>query len=900
MKWMLNFAAFVLLAASAAWGSEGLPKAVEPIVTENTSILVKLDLKDWNVDDLAGEMLDFARQNNPAAFAPGSPMAPTFAMFEGAAAEVTKNVETLNELGIDSVLLSVDVLSDDEKVIVALVFPCEEPSEEVLETLDEMAQKLPNGQNLVSVRRARLTDDAAIWFFAPDFEELSSEELLKMYEPADRPDLAEGLQRVEECRLCAVATPGKLPSIEEAEIPAPILENVAFLQENCRSISFGLHLGESIHETNLLSYAIFSEEDAAEKALAFGETFLRGITEDIQADEFQPLALDYIGLFLEFIAYERDGNVLVMDMQKNTLAWMEKYFGWTNDYMQFAAENREARADFDSEAEADRLAKAIAPLVTPAATFVAHLDLERFELAQISDAVLEKLEVFLPRTFASDNPFMDGVQMWESFVEGFELKRAQILEAGGKDVFFMAPTLPETPVPFLVVIPVETNNIRQMKKLQNLAPLAGFLPEDEREEFTSSFVAGFWEGNLVIFPVPFEPEEGMVEELCTEINKLAVDRPQFRDGFALGASDCFQVVFAMNPAVRGLIKNSLDELPEGTITNPGSRLVARGLDVVTLSLDPNTANLRLQAYSKSEAAAENLVRLTELWKSEFLELAAQQSEDAPSIPMDNIQKMFDMVQFVRDGRRVSVYLELPVGPAGEQSSQTQAVIVGTAVTGIAAALLLPAVQQARSTARQMQMTNNMKQVALAMLNHEAAIKRFPSAYTVDEDGKPLHSWRVKLLPYLDQYQLYEQIRLDEPWDSEWNSQFHDAVIPVYQDPRMDLAPGQAVMSVVVGEGTVFDPASKRGCSLSQITDGTSNTVLLVERAEPFCWMDPTADVTLEELEENGLENVLFCPQGEWLAALCVGSVHTLSVEKFIETWKFLFLRADGEIVSPWD
>lgn len=199
-----------------------------------------------------------------------------------------------------------------------------------------------------------------------------------------------------------------------------------------------------------------------------------------------------------------------------------------------------------------------------------------------------------------------------------------------------------------------------------------------------------------------------------------------------------------------------------------------------------------------------------------------------------------------DGDRLRFQVE------GAGAQVTQATI---AVGGIGTALLLPAVQAAREAARRMQCSNNMKQIGLAMHNFHSAQNSLPPLYTVDADGKPLHSWRVLLLPYMEQQALYDMIRLDEPWDSEHNSQFHELVIQIYRCPsNPNVKPGaDCCYSVIAGEGLV--PNKKPGLrngehSFARITDGTSNTVFLVEVREPFCWMDPKADMTLEDLEHG--------------------------------------------------
>lgn len=129
----------------------------------------------------------------------------------------------------------------------------------------------------------------------------------------------------------------------------------------------------------------------------------------------------------------------------------------------------------------------------------------------------------------------------------------------------------------------------------------------------------------------------------------------------------------------------------------------------------------------------------------------------------------------------------------------------------------------------------------------------PPAYTVDGQGNRLHSWRVLLLPFLEHQALYDRIRLDEPWDSPFNQQFHrQAEIQYYflcpeirsrrnGYKKIAASDGLCGYSVVVGGETPFP--HEKSVKFDDITDGLSQTVLLVETMEPFCWMDPNADVT---------------------------------------------------------
>ena len=161
-------------------------------------------------------------------------------------------------------------------------------------------------------------------------------------------------------------------------------------------------------------------------------------------------------------------------------------------------------------------------------------------------------------------------------------------------------------------------------------------------------------------------------------------------------------------------------------------------------------------------------------------------------------------------------------------------------------LLLPAIQAAREAARRMQCTNNMKQIMLALHNYHDVYREFPPLYTVDNANRPLQSWRVLILPYIEQELLYEKIRLDEPWDSVHNRQFHAMLSSVYGCPsNHNSDTNNCVYAVIQGEGLMPGNAGKH--TFASLVKGSSNTIAIVEVKEPFCWMDPNADVSLDEL-----------------------------------------------------
>ncbi len=156
------------------------------------------------------------------------------------------------------------------------------------------------------------------------------------------------------------------------------------------------------------------------------------------------------------------------------------------------------------------------------------------------------------------------------------------------------------------------------------------------------------------------------------------------------------------------------------------------------------------------------------------------------------------------------------------------------------ALLAPAVQASTEATKRSTSVNNLKQIALAMHNFASVQPepRFPPAVLYGPNGKTPYSWRVALLPYLGQQTLYNDYKFDEPWDGPNNRKLLERMPDVYHDPS-DIAAklGETSYFVPTGPMTVF-PDRKDGMKFMEITDGTSNTILVVESRRPIAWTDP--------------------------------------------------------------
>lgn len=153
-------------------------------------------------------------------------------------------------------------------------------------------------------------------------------------------------------------------------------------------------------------------------------------------------------------------------------------------------------------------------------------------------------------------------------------------------------------------------------------------------------------------------------------------------------------------------------------------------------------------------------------------------------------------------------------------------------------LVLPAVNYAHTSPRRAICVSNMKQLTLAVLNYEARHGHFPPAYVADENGKPMHSWRVLILPFLEQEALYKQYDLLEPWNGPHNSRLMKKCPKVFQCPSAhNREPSATNYVAVVGDVTAW-PENKK-VEFDDIEDDTSNTILLVEVADSdINWLEP--------------------------------------------------------------
>lgn len=205
-------------------------------------------------------------------------------------------------------------------------------------------------------------------------------------------------------------------------------------------------------------------------------------------------------------------------------------------------------------------------------------------------------------------------------------------------------------------------------------------------------------------------------------------------------------------------------------------------------------------------------------------------------------------------------------------------------------VLKGAVSKVQLAAARAETSNNYKQIALAMHNYYSANGTLPPVSMPTKKGQGL-SWRVALLPYLEQDVLYRQFKIDEPWDHPDNLRLA-AQMPDVFSPGRGVRGDKTHVRLFVGPRAIFDREERR--KLEAINDGTSNTLMFVEATDPVLWIqplelpfDPKGPIPPLGLKDHDYFQVAFAD----------GSVRTIKKSVSVEKIKLLIDYKDGQVVN---
>ncbi len=214
-------------------------------------------------------------------------------------------------------------------------------------------------------------------------------------------------------------------------------------------------------------------------------------------------------------------------------------------------------------------------------------------------------------------------------------------------------------------------------------------------------------------------------------------------------------------------------------------------------------------------------------------------------------------------------------------------------------MIVPAIGMSAQRGRSV---DSLKQVGLAMHNYHAVKNRFP-ADVLTKDGKPLLSWRVAILPQLGHQALYNEFHQDEPWDSPHNKALVERMPEVFAVPEAPGEPGTTYYRGFSGEHAFLDPKVPEGVGIQMITDGTSNTIAVVEAREAVPWTKPDSDIPfggdptkLDAIQALRRELGGHIPGG-FHALFFDGSVHFIKDSVNLIVLRALITRDSGEVIS---
>jgi len=211
-----------------------------------------------------------------------------------------------------------------------------------------------------------------------------------------------------------------------------------------------------------------------------------------------------------------------------------------------------------------------------------------------------------------------------------------------------------------------------------------------------------------------------------------------------------------------------------------------------------------------------------------------------------------------------------------------------------AGFLMPSVEASREAALRTQSMSNLRVLAIGMNMYYDRFKHFPPAAIRDKDGKPLLSWRVGILPFIEQNSLYKEFHLDEPWDSEHNKALIAKMPAVFRDPHEDAGSTNSSYFIPTGKG-MFG-GKEEGLNIRNISDGAQNTIMLVEAKQDIPWTKPD-DIEIDSDASKPLpEFGGYLTTNNFLAAFVDGHVEVISKDIDTGTLHAMFTIAGGESI----
>jgi len=313
---------------------------------------------------------------------------------------------------------------------------------------------------------------------------------------------------------------------------------------------------------------------------------------------------------------------------------------------------------------------------------------------------------------------------------------------------------------------------------------------------------------------------GTKDALAVLKARKAVERPELLAALDVGRDGVAQVAFAMSAEAKKIHEQVSPTLPAEL---GGGRIqkITRGLKWVSLSIGTGSKMpAKLMTEAASPQAAHDLKGFDLLALQTLISQLLRIEGESDAGFDKRMKALLNVRDTAIEGSRLATQWDL--------------------ATTLLEALKVPE----SAPAERVRSANNLKQLMLALHNYHDVHGRFPTD-SRDKDGKPLLSWRVLILPYIEQDSLYKEFRLNEAWDSGHNKKLVAQMPKTLRSPRQAAAlKDRTTYLAPLGKGFIWD--DPKGLKITEIADGTSNTIALVEADDEraVIWSKPE-DISID-------------------------------------------------------
>jgi prepilin-type processing-associated H-X9-DG protein len=384
----------------------------------------------------------------------------------------------------------------------------------------------------------------------------------------------------------------------------------------------------------------------------------------------------------------------------------------------------------------------------------------------------------------------------------------------------------------------------------------------------------------------FESEESAIGLLAQMLNRPAND----------GISAALRQATEKHQIVAGVALTDLPKPPPDRI--PPELLPLRDTKRIVLVGDFDEEHAKLEvrfAFERNGHAAEAM-RALEEGRKLAQEMLTKFAQELPKDTEENkagLEFLKDVQSALKEAKLKHLDTEMQLVAEVKTASSLSTMLAH------AAGIMKASSNRARSQ-------NNLKQIALSFHNYNDTYGQLPAQAICDANGKPLLSWRVAILPFIEQDQLYKQFKLDEPWDSEHNKKLIALMPETYKLPG-DTAKHElpsTYYQAFVGPHAAFEIPTKAefkqpGLTLgptripASFPDGTSNTIWVAEAATALPWTKPE-DITYDPMKAPPKLGYFFGDRCN--VAFVDGSVRSLRKGLKDEIWHLLINRDDGQVL----